>query len=295
MAGAPKLAVAAVQGNIGLGMKWDPVQAEKNLSAYKKLTQAAGPASLVIWPETAVEFWIPENLRELPREIFPPHPPGMKLFIFGARSYRGDFASPDSRFFNSAFLTDGNGRILGVYHKQLLLAFGEYIPFWRFLSRIPGLPPLGPGFSEGEGPRTLDLSDKIRVAPLICYEDLVPFLTRGFVNEKNANLLVNLTNDAWYGNSAAPWQHARLSQWRAIETRRSLVRATNTGVTAVIDARGKILHTLPLFSPGILRAEVELLEGKTFYARFGDWLPWLATLLSLALIFRRFQAWLGKQ
>jgi len=290
MRAAPKLAVAVVQGNIGVGLKWDPVQAGRNLNSYKELTEVAGPASLVIWPETAVEVWVPENLRQLPPEILPPPPPGMDFFIFGARSYRGDFAAADARFFNSAFLTDRNGRVLGFYHKQVLLAFGEYIPFSRLLSKIPGVPPLG-GFSEGEAPKTLDLAGGIRVAPLICYEDLMPFLARGFVREKGAHLLVNLTNDAWYGDSAAPWQHARLSQWRAIETRRSLVRATNTGLTALIDARGEIRQSLPLFAPGILRAEVELLEGETFYVRFGDWLPWLATLFSLAVFLQRRRVW----
>ena len=99
----------------------------------------------------------------------------------------------------------------------------------------------------------------------------MPRLSREFVRETKANLLVNLTNDAWYGRSVAPWQHARLAQWRAIETRRSLLRVTNTGVTALINAKGEIQETLPIFVPAVLNTEVEILEEETFYARYGDW------------------------
>ncbi|MGH7830608.1 MAG: apolipoprotein N-acyltransferase, partial [Candidatus Binatia bacterium] len=173
------------------------------------------------------------------------------------------------------------GRIVNRYHKQALLAFGEYIPFSGILSRLPGLNGLGNGFTPGDGPVTLDLPEGARIAPLICYEDLLPALSRKFAGEKSANLLVNLTNDAWYGRTVAPWQHARLAQWRAIETRRSLVRVTNTGITTVIDPRGAILEALPIFTPGVLKSEVELLEGETPYVRFGDWFAWGATLASL--------------
>ncbi|MBI2211923.1 MAG: apolipoprotein N-acyltransferase, partial [Deltaproteobacteria bacterium] len=99
-----------------------------------------------------------------------------------------------------------------------------------------------------------------------------------------ANLLVNLTNDAWFGDSAAPWQHARLAQWRAIETRRYLVRVTNTGVTSVIDPKGEMLSTLPLFSAAVLTVNVALLEGETLYVRFGDWFAWLLTGASLIIL-----------
>jgi apolipoprotein N-acyltransferase len=97
-------------------------------------------------------------------------------------------------------------------------------------------------------------------------------------------VLVNLTNDAWYGRTVAPWQHARLAQWRAIETRRSLLRVTNTGVTTLINAKGEIGEALPIFTPGVLKTDVEILEGETLYVRFGDWFAWGATLISIAVI-----------
>ena len=146
---------------------------------------------------------------------------------------------------------------------------------------------MGDGFTAGDGPHTLNLSEAIRIAALICYEDLMPDLSRRFVTESKANLLVNLTNDAWYGRTVAPWQHAHLALWRAIETRRNLVRVTNTGVTAVIDPRGEMVQTLPIFTPGVLLADVELMEGTTLYVRYGDWFAWMITLMSLGIILWR--------
>ena len=172
----------------------------------------------------------------------------------------------------------------GHYHKQVLLAFGEYIPFAPIFSKIPGMPPVGEGFSRGDGPTTLDLPGGIKVAPLICYEDIMPELARGFVKEKGANLLVNLTNDAWFGDTVAPWQHARLAQWRAIETRRTLVRVTNTGLTTIINPKGEMLDTLPLFAPGVLTAKVEIMNGETLYVKYGDWFAWLTVAGSVLIL-----------
>ena len=155
------------------------------------------------------------------------------------------------------------------------------------LSRLPGMPPIGAGFSLGDGPRILELSPEIRLAPLICYEDLMPWLAREFVRGKKANLLVNLTNDAWFGDTVAPWQHARLAVWRAIETRKAFVRATNTGLTAIISPKGEIVDFLPTFSRGVLTAKVPLMDRETLYVRFGDWFAWLCSLLALGLLLRR--------
>ncbi len=284
MSTARTLKVAVVQGDIDIRHKWDVTYLESNLKTYQELTREIHGVNLVTWPETALEGWLPENIRQLPSEILPALPPDA-AFIFGARSFRGNPVSSNVKAFNSAFLADARGRMLGYYHKQLLLAFGEYLPFSAVLSKLPGVPPLGDGFTPGDGPRTLDLSDGTKVAPLICYEDLMPGLARKFVAEKGADLLVNLTNDAWFGDTVAPWQHARLAQWRAIETRRYLIRVTNTGLTSVIDPKGEMLETLPLFSSGLLTATVAVMKGETPYVRFGDWFAWLMTLISLGILF----------
>ncbi|MGE5302589.1 MAG: apolipoprotein N-acyltransferase [Alphaproteobacteria bacterium] len=281
-ANAAKLSLAAVQGNIDIDLKWNPLQVRHNLQTYQDLTKQTDGAALVIWPETAVELWLPEKLAQLPPEVMPSL--NAKTFlIFGARSYHGHLSGPDFKAFNTAFLSDGKGRILGHYHKQVLLAFGEYLPFSGILSKLPAVP-FADGFTPGDGPHTLDLPGPVHIAPLICYEDLMPELSRAFVKSGKANVLVNLTNDAWYGRTVASWQHARLAQWRAIETRRTLVRVTNTGVTTVIDAKGEMSPSLPLFTAAVLKADVPLLDGETLYVRFGDWFAWSATLISLAAL-----------
>ncbi|MET0502253.1 MAG: apolipoprotein N-acyltransferase [Candidatus Binatia bacterium] len=280
---AAKLAVAAVQANIDVGMKWDPKQMKTNLDAHIKLTQDISGVRLILWPESSIEEWLPESLSVLPAQFVESLRLKQAYFIFGSRSYRGGPKAPDVKAFNTAFLTDAKGAVLGRYHKQVLLAFGEYIPFSGLLGLLPGMP-FVEGFTAGDGPRTLDLPGGEKIAPLICYEDLIAELARGFVREKKANLLVNLTNDAWYGRTVAPWQHARLAQWRAIETRRSLLRVTNTGVTSFINAKGEILEALPIFTPAVLKTQVEILEGETFYVRFGDWFAWGITLLTIIIV-----------
>ena len=280
---AAKLSVAVVQGNIGVGMKWDPKQMNANLDAQIKLTQRISGVQVILWPESAIEEWLPENLSALPAQFVESLRLKNAYFIFGARSYRGNPKGPNPKALNTAFLTDPRGVVLGRYHKQVLLAFGEYIPFSGLLGLLPGMP-FVEGFTAGDGPYTLDLPGEVRIAPLICYEDLMPELSRSFVREKKANLLVNLTNDAWYGKTVAPWQHARLAQWRAIETRRSLLRVTNTGVTTLINAKGEMVETLPNFVPAVLKTQLEILDGETFYVRFGDWFAWAITLITAALV-----------
>jgi apolipoprotein N-acyltransferase len=293
MASARKLLVGVVQGNVDIDMKWNPILAQKNLEQHRVLTGQLDAAPLIIWPESAIEYLIPENLPVLPANVMPDFKSERGVFIFGAKSYRGTLGRPGAQAFNTAFLTDARGRILGRYHKQVLLAFGEYLPFAKILSRLPAMP-FADGFTPGPGPAVFNVGRGVRVAPLICYEDLMPGLSRRFVSETRANVLVNLTNDAWYGRSVGPWQHLRLSQWRAIETRRTLLRATNTGVTSLINARGELVKTLPTFTPAVMQTEVEILNGETLYTRFGDWFAWTLTAMAAGLVLFHLQRTLRK-
>ena len=283
MAKARKLPVAAVQGNIDIDLKWNPTLVQQNLEKHKNLTSQLEAVPLVIWPESAIEVWLPDELIYLPDKLMPQLKAEQSRFIFGAKSFRGKPGTPDFQAFNTAFITDKSGRILGRYHKQVLLAFGEYLPFAKLLSLLPAMP-FADGFTAGSGPVTFHLPRGIRIGSLICYEDLMPDLSRKFVKETRANVLVNLTNDAWYGKSVGPWQHARLAQSRAIETRRSLLRVTNTGVTSLINAKGEMVQSLPMFTPAILKTEVEILDDETYYVRFGDWFAWGMTIISLGLM-----------
>lgn len=283
MADARKVAVAAIQGNVDIDMKWNPDLAQKNLAKHRELTTPVNAVPLVVWPESAIEAFIPEHLPALPPEYMPILKAERAFFIFGAKSYRGKPGQPGLKMFNTAFLTDAGGRILSRYHKQVLLAFGEYLPFSRVLSLLPAMP-FADGFTAGPGPVAFHVARGIRIAPLICYEDLMPELSRKFVSEARANILVNLTNDAWYGRSVGPWQHLWLAQSRAIETRRSLLRVTNTGVTSLVNAKGEIVKTLPMFSAAAMQTEVEILNKETYYVRFGDWFAWSLTAIAIAVV-----------
>ncbi len=292
MASAPKLSVGAVQGDVDIDLKWDPLLAQRNLNQHRRITASLEPVDLVIWPESAIEFMVPDNLPALPQEFMPIFKSAHTFFIFGAKSFRGVLAR-GAKVFNTAFFTDASGRILDRYHKQVLLAFGEYLPFAKILSLIPAMP-FADGFTPGTGPVAFQLSRAVRIAPLICYEDLMPDLARKFVSETHANVLVNLTNDAWYGRSMGPWQHLWLAQSRAIETRRSLLRVTNTGVTSLVNARGEVVQTLPMFTAAAMSTRVDILNGETYYVRFGDWFAWGMTVASLLIILISFRGfWLG--
>ena len=284
MAAASKLPVGVVQGNVDIDMKWNPLLAQNNLDKHRKLTSDLAEVPLVIWPESAIEAMVPEDLPALPAEIMPTLKSQRAYFIFGAKSFRGEPGRTATQAFNTAFFTDAKGRILSRYHKQALLAFGEYLPFAKLLSLLPAIP-FADGFTPGGGPVVFHLPRGIRVAPLICYEDLMPDLSRKFVSETRANILVNLTNDAWYGRSVGPWQHLRLAQSRAIETRRSLLRVTNTGVTSLVNAKGEVVKTLPMFTAAVMQTEVEILNGETYYVRFGDWFARGVAMVVAALCF----------
>jgi apolipoprotein N-acyltransferase len=286
IAAARKLSVAAVQGNVDIDLKWNPELAKSNLEKHRALTAGAGAVSLVIWPESAIEEWVPEDLSQLPPSVTPKFESPRTFFIFGAKSFRGKLGAPGMKAFNSAFFTQADGRVLARYHKQVLLAFGEYLPFSSVLSLLPAMP-FADGFTPGPGPVAFHLGRGVRLAPLICYEDLMPGLARAFVSETRAKVLVNLTNDAWYGRSVGPWQHLWLAQSRAIETRRSLLRVTNTGVTSLVNAKGEIVQTLPMFNDGVMQSSVDVLDGETYYVRFGDWFAWTLTAITVALVLLR--------
>ena len=166
----------------------------------------------------------------------------------------------------------GVGETRGSYFKKHLVPFGEYVPMKKWLTFAKKLTTAVGDFSVGENAAPFLWQGK-RLGLLICYEDIFPELSQKTV-KAGAEILVNLTNDAWYGNTSAPHQHLAFSQLRALENRRMLVRSTNTGVTAVIDSRGEILKNLPLFEEGVLTYLLDLHGEKSFYTRFGDWLAW---------------------
>jgi apolipoprotein N-acyltransferase len=259
--------VALIQGNIDQGIKWDPAFMAETISIYERLSRqaSAGKVDLVVWPESAAPFFFQEagppsdRITALAREIKAP-------IIFGSPAF--DDKGPQRRYFNSAFLVSSSGSVLGRSDKMHLVPFGEYVPLAKMLPFVHKLV-VGVGdFSPGDSIVTLD-SGKGKVGVLVCFEGIFPDLARRYVRE-GAQLLVNITNDGWYGRSSAPYQHLSMAVFRAVENGVPLVRAANTGITAIIDRKGKIVRQTALFEEAFLTGEVLLGKGGTIYTRIGD-------------------------
>jgi apolipoprotein N-acyltransferase len=178
----------------------------------------------------------------------------------------------DGLLYNSAFLIDRDGRLAGRYDKRHLVPFGEYVPLQRvffFLNKlVTGIGDFGPGqtatvFADGLG----------RFSVMICYEVIFPGEVREFT-QAGAQLLVNITNDAWFGRSGAPYQHLAMAAIRAVENGSYLIRAANTGVSAIIAPTGEILRQTPIFTEAVLTGTVRLRQGHAPYARYGDVVAW---------------------
>lgn len=264
--------VALIQGNIGLEAKRARDELSDNLAVYNRLSKegVAKGAELVIWPESVMTEWTPTVVRRLPESPYEVLEEELSVpLIYGALTFERNLSAPKGyASYNGAVMRGGSGEVLGTYAKIVLMPFGEFLPFETTFPWLRDISPATGNFQRGESYQPL-ISGKIRGSVLICYEDLVPELSQQGV-KRGGNLLVNVTNDAWYGDTHALWQHQWLAQWRAVEFRRTLLRATNTGLTSVTLPSGKMTAHLPTFSEGVLVEEVPLLEVQTVYSYLGD-------------------------
>ena len=282
LAGAPivgSLRVGLAQGNIEQGQKWNPAFQDETMTRYRDLTLTAARAGakLVVWPETAAPFFFQEpSLRREDVIALAGHA-GVPLLI-GSPAFR---QTPNGRLEqrNRAYLITPNGSEAGHYDKMQLVPFGEYVPFQRVLFFVARLVDAVAEIGAGEEATVFALPEG-RFGVLICYEGIFPALTRRFVND-GADFLVNITNDAWYGHTAAPYQHLVQASFRAIENRVPLVRAANTGISAVVDADGRIRWQGPLFEMLWHVDEIRWTGIRTFYTRFGDVFVWLCVVVTV--------------
>jgi apolipoprotein N-acyltransferase len=259
--------VVAVQGNVSQHLKWAPKLQKATVDKYLRLsTAAAGQRPhLVVWPETATPFYFPYE-PELSHRVLEGVTRIGTHFLIGSPAFVP--GGKEGAYFNSAYLIEPGGAIVGRYDKTHLVPFGEYVPSWMpFVDKI--VAEVGE-FSVGDKGRVLVWGEE-RIGMLICYEVIFPELARA-VAANGASLLVNITNDAWYGRSNAPYQHFTHAVLRAVEARRALVRCANTGITGFIDPSGRILARTDLFVDAALSRPVPLLDVETFYVRYGDWL-----------------------
>ena len=262
----PEVKVAVAQGGIDQAVKWDPENQLATLEIYKELTRQArdAGAQLVVWPETAAPFFYGWEA-ELSRRLDAIAVSGGIPVVFGAPWFD---PGEGGKFYNSVFHMDARGVVLGRYDKRHLVPFGEYIPLRSVLFFLRKLTAGEEDFSAGTGPALFRIGGR-PVAASVCYEALFPALIREGVLG-GATWLVNVTNDAWFGDTVAPHQHLAMARMRCVEFRRPMVRAANAGISAVIDRNGGTSASLGLFRRGVLVAAVRPETGETVYAKTGE-------------------------
>ena len=269
--------VRLVQPNISQSDKWDK---EKTLTNLQKLLDLSKNSrnkkiDLVIWPETSILFDIKKNKerRLLLRESFK----NIDNIILGGIRREKNYRK--NRIYNSLFLINNESNSI-IYHDKLkLVPFGEYVPFRNLLKKNKILLG-GIDFSSGEKLNLLKLNNDIKILPLICYEVIFPKVTR--INKKH-DLIVNITNDAWFGNSRGPYQHLALSRIRAVLEGKYMLRVANTGISSIIDYNGELLESININKSGTIDKKLVLYKKNTLYNYIGDSL-FLISLLVLVLV-----------
>jgi apolipoprotein N-acyltransferase len=276
-----KIKIALVQGNVEQFMKWNPVYQNIVINKYRDLTLKAAEEKpdLIIWPETATPFYFEESqsetdlMRGLARKI--------KIPILFGSPHREKIDS-EIIYFNSAYLLSESGETLNRYDKMHLVPFGEFVPFRKILFFIEKLVVMIGDFGRGTEATVMQTAGN-RVGVSICYEMIFPDLIRQAV-KNGANFLVNITNDAWFGKSAASYQHMSMGALRAVENRVSIVRAANTGISGTIEATGKLRDETKLFVEEFRVTQINpATGGRTFYSLNGDIFSWIC-LLATGLI-----------
>lgn len=272
------LRLAALQANIPQDEKWDAAFVEKILRDYGALAQKASQqgVNLAVWPEAAFPMFLDHETKEFPR---PHHEPMYELIGLPTAQREANGAVTP---YNSIFLVGPKGEVLDAYDKIHLVPFGEYVPLKKFLFFVDRVVPAIGDFKPGQARRPLRLpSADVNLGLIVCYEDIFPAQARA-MTKLGADVLINSTNDAWYEYSSAAWQHLSIAIYRAVENRRPLLRATNTGISAWVSPRGEILSTLPWFESGILSADLPLgHRPMSLFTRWGEWFSGGCTVLTL--------------
>ncbi|MFQ5695919.1 MAG: apolipoprotein N-acyltransferase, partial [Terriglobia bacterium] len=284
--------VLLVQANLPQQEEFDPRWLEHHADVLADLEQrtreaavehAAGRPALILWPEVPVSIYFNHDpvLRARLLQLAQATRSNLLVGIVDYRPGEGGKLHPR----NSAVLLSPAGSLLGQYDKIHLVPFGEYVPWPGGRGFLGRLVEEVSDFRPGED-FTLMPAEQGPLAVFICFEAVFPSLVREFAG-RGARVLVNISNDGWYGSSAAGAQHLNMARVRAVETRRFLLRATNTGITAVVDPLGRIAARAPRDTRTVLVAGYAPREGASFYVRYGDWLPAVCALASAALVGRK--------
>ena len=265
--------VAAVQGNISLGTKWQSESREQAIEQYLDLSPEEN-VDLVVWPETAVSHYI----HDIPESLWDELGRRKADYVFG--TIETNSSAGDVRLFNSVVVMCGDDR--QVYRKKHLVPFGEYLPLRPVFGWILDYLHIPMSdFSSWEEAQPSLCAGGARVSVSVCYEDAFGNEMRGALGD--SNLLLNVSEDAWFGDSLAPHQRLQMARMRAIEVGRPMVRASNTGPSAIIDHQGNVISLTGQFEPGVARGRVQPMRGETPYTRIGD-IPVIVLMLAVLFI-----------
>lgn len=264
---------AAMQGNIPQQIKWDPDFLRDQIVAYLGMTEAHWQSDLILWPETAIP--IPQDQAGKVIDHIRKQLGENSTLITGIPWYGYSGRIEDYTFHNS-IMAVGNGE--GMYHKQKLVPFGEYVPLQGLLRGLIGFFDLPmSSFTPGPEQQAPLVANGKKITPYICYEVAYPDFVA--FNARNTDLLLTISNDGWFGDSIGPLQHLQIARMRALETGRYMLRGTNNGVTAIINHKGEITERIPQFERAVLTGEVFTATGSTPYMQTGSW-----PVLTLAII-----------
>jgi len=292
---APKPKISVIQGNIRQDLKWDKLFKNATIEKYGGLSLASSKMrpELIVWPETALPFYYGVDT-EYSNKVDVYIRKAKTHFLVGSPAFERGGEKP--KFYNRAYMLNPLSLVTGTYDKTHLVPFGEYVPLEGYLTFLGKITQQAGNFSVGDKTYApLGFRDH-KTGVLICFEILFPTVARKFVNN-GADILTTMTNDAWFGQTSAARQHFTIAVLRAVENRRSIVRAANTGISGFIDPLGRVLSETGLFTTGAITRPVPALEEISFYTRYGDLLG-MGALVAICLgfmvkginkIFRRIQ------
>lgn len=276
--------VGVVQGNIPQDRKWKENRLAWTAGHYAALTRALAAAekpALIIYPETALPLYFDDPLYATYTDSITALAPELDTPLL-VGSLTGDSQNRAAPVYNRAFLLNAQGTVVDYADKVHLVPFGEFLPFPSIFEYLGGLTAESGTFTHGARHKVLQLPRRdISFGVFICYESIFPEITRALMAQ-DPDFLVNTTNDAWFGTTAAPHQHFAQAVVRAVESGRAVVRAANTGISGLIEPSGRIAYRTPLFTTVGFAIDVPLHRGQTLYTRYGDW-PLLLCALALTL------------
>ncbi len=274
--------IAVVQGNIDQSEKWD---IEKKMAITKKYISLSNSVKefspdLIVWPETATPFYLTHNvfMTKILMDSIARH---NAAFLIGSPS-ASKTGQSSFAYYNSAYLIHPDGYIAGKYDKVHLVPFGEYVPLKKWLPFLGKMVQQIGDFTPGNIENILTCK-KFTVGVQICYEIIFPKLSRTMV-KNGALFIVNITNDAWFGETSAPYQHFAMAVLRAVENKKTLIRAANTGISGYIDPVGRIISSTPVYEEKVLVQKVPVLKTKTFYTKHGDIFALSCLVLTFCLL-----------